>query len=620
MPEGPRRSARPFSRIRRGTTQGMSAVAEMPRWNLSSIFPSLDGPEFDQAFRDVAVRIAALEGLYGDLGIRDAVPHGNAASAAERALAALGELAERQRVVSVFLGCQIATDSRNEAAQARMSELQQHTKHLAMRDAEFTAWIGAQDVEAMIASSGVCGDHAFALRKAKRKSQHLMSAAEESLAADLGPTGAGAWARLHGNLSSQIEVDVELADGVKTLPMSGVRNLAFDPSRDVRRIAFQAEIDAWKRNQTALAAALNGVKGEVATLAQRRGWASPLDEALFQAHIDSETLDAMLGAAQEFFPVFRRYLKAKARALGVGDALEWYDLFAPLRSGAKVWPYPEGAAFVAQQFRTYSDSLGDFADRAFREDWIDVPPAAGKRDGAFCTPVRADESRILMNYKPSFGSVSTLAHELGHAYHNLCLSRRSPLLRDTPMTLAETASIFCETIVKRAAVAQGSPEEQLAILEASLMGSCQVVVDISSRFRFERATFEARARRELSASELCRLMRQSQEETYGEALAGTGEGYGHAYMWAAKPHYYGRSFYNFPYMYGLLFGLGLYAIYERDPDAFRARYDDLLSSTGLADAAELGARFGIDVRSGDFWRASLRVIEEDVARFERLVG
>ncbi|MBN1582034.1 MAG: oligoendopeptidase F, partial [Anaerolineae bacterium] len=212
----------------------------------------------------------------------------------------------------------------------------------------------------------------------------------------------------------------------------------------------------------------------------------------------------------------------------------------------------------------------------------------------------------------------TLAHELGHAYHNLNLTPRTMLQRRTPMALAETASIFCEKIVREAALQAADAQEQITILEADLQGACQVVVDITSRFQFEKRAFEERLRRELSAKELCQIMVEAQQDTYGDRLDPDAL---HPYMWAAKPHYYsaGRSFYNYPYMFGLLFGLGLYARYQADPDAFQASYDEMLSSTGLSDAASLAQRFGIDIRTPDFWRGSLDLIRADIDRFESLV-
>jgi oligoendopeptidase F len=230
--------------------------------------------------------------------------------------------------------------------------------------------------------------------------------------------------------------------------------------------------------------------------------------------------------------------------------------------------------------------------------------------------IRPGESRILMNYKPAFGGVNTLAHELGHAYHNLQLRERTPLQRQTPMTLAETASIFCETIVRQAALKNADAAEELAIIEAALESSTQVVVDISSRFLFEQRVLEKRGERELSGDELCALMLETQRETYGDGLD---ENALHPYMWAVKGHYYGATFYNYPYLFGLLFGLGLYAQYQQEPESFRARYDALLADTGTADAATLAARFGINLRAPDFWRASLAIIKQDINRFEALV-
>jgi pepF/M3 family oligoendopeptidase len=327
----------------------------------------------------------------------------------------------------------------------------------------------------------------------------------------------------------------------------------------------------------------------------------------------------MLTAAREAFPDFRRYLRAKARLLGL-ERLAFYDLFAPVGNAeGREWSFDTAQEFVVRQFGTFAPHMAALAGRAFSERWIDAEPRAGKVGGAFCMPLRADESRILTNYNAAIGGVLTLAHELGHAYHNSCLASEASLNRSSPMTLAETASIFCETIVRSAALAEAGPDERLAILEAALQNACQVVVDITSRFLFEQEVFEKRRQRALSAEELCAIMRDAQLETYGDGLDPDAL---HPYMWAAKPHYYSssRSFYNFPYMFGLLFGLGLYAISRREPDGFVARYDALLASTGRADAEQIAAQVGIDIRTPDFWRASFDMIREDISQFEALVA
>jgi pepF/M3 family oligoendopeptidase len=600
----------------------MSTASTLPRWDVSTIFPSLESPAFADAFDAVVRQVDELTVTFDSLEIErptaPLTPDAATIAAVERAIAALNDTLAPYRTLSSYIYSFVATDSRDTLAQARQSELQRQSVRLAQLRTRFTAWIGALDVETVVARSPLAREHTFTLREAQTLAAHQMSPAEEELATELNVSGGAAWAKLHSTLTSQISGAVMLEDGIHNMPMSMLRNLAFNHDRAIRQAGYKAELAAWERNAAPLAAALNSIKGQVNTLSRKRSWTSALDAALLDARIDRATLDAMLTAARESFPDWRRYLRAKAQALGLAR-LAWYDLFAPVGGSGRPWTFAEGADFVTQRFGAYSPKLSAFAARAFAQRWIDAEPRPGKEDGAFCMPIWRDESRVLANFKPSFDGVSTIAHELGHGYHNMLISARAMLQRETPMTLAETASIFCETIIQHAALADAQPAEQLELLEAALQGQCQVVVDITSRFLFEQAVFERRRERELSIQELCELMLQSQRDTYGDGLDGAAL---HPYMWAVKSHYYSpsRSFYNFPYMFGLLFGVGLYARYQQDPDGFRERYDDLLASTGMGDAATLAARFGIDTRSVDFWRASLDVIRADIARFEALAN
>jgi pepF/M3 family oligoendopeptidase len=586
---------------------------------MTTVYPGLDSPEFDAGFSSVVGAIARLGELFDQHGIakRQPVPLDEATvRALETAVQAMNAVLDEMRTVNAYVNSFVSTDSRHNLAQARQSELQQHAVRLTMLGTRLTAWIGSLDVEALIERSALGREHAFMLRKAKIEAAHQMSPAEEELATEMRLTGTTAWQKLHGNFTSQLIVQVELDGKVQELPMSVVRNLASDPQREVRRRAYEAEIAAWRSAAVPLAAALNSIKGATNLLSKRRQWDSPLEATLFENNIDRPTLEAMMAAAHESFPDFRRYLRAKSRALGL-PVLAWYDIAAPLGSDERTWSFEEGAQFIVEQFGTYSPKLRGLAERAFGERWIDAEPRLGKRDGAFCMSLRQDESRVLTNFKPAFGGVSTIAHELGHAYHNLNLAPRTMLQRQTPMTLAETASIFCQTLVNQAALRQAEAPEQSLILEGALQNACQMVVDIASRFLFEQRVFEKRLQRELSIDEFNDLMLQAQRETYGDGLD---PNVLHPYMWAVKPHYYSSTFYNYPYMFGLLFGLGLYARYQDDPQGFQASYDDLLSSTGLGNAAELAARFGIDTRAPDFWRSSLDVIRADIARFESLGG
>jgi oligoendopeptidase F len=583
---------------------------------MTPFFPSIDSPELDRELAGVSQSIDALERTFENLGIGGEL-RGSTSAAFDQIITEMNELLKRARTLGAYITCVLTTDTRDATAQAKQSLVDQLSVRLDKLRTRFTAWLGTLDIDALLRESEEARSHEYAVRKAQERARHLMSPAEESLAAELRLTGSTAWSKLHGDVSSQMDVLVHLPDGDKTLPMSMVRNLAYDSDRDVRRAGYEAEMRAWKTAEVPLSAAMNSIKGEVETLCKRRNWDTPLDEALFGANIDRSTLEAMMAAARESFPTFRRYLQAKAKMLGL-ERLAWFDIFAPVGSSEGKWEYDQACIFVERHFASYSPKMGSFARRTFDENWTDAPPLPGKVDGAYCMGMGADLSRILMNFKPAFGSVSTLAHELGHAYHNLCLAERTPIQRSTPMTLAETASIFCETIIRQAALREGTPEEQLSILEASLQSANQVVVDISSRFLFEQSVFDGRSERELSPDELNEKMLAAQRATYGDGLD---DAFLHPYMWAVKPHYYDAdSFYNYPYMFGLLFGTGLYAIYEKDPGAFRDGYDDLLSSTGLADAATLAQRFGIDIRSTDFWRGSLQIIGRDIDRFVQLAG
>ena len=599
----------------------MTTTSSLPRWDMTVVYPGMESPEFERGFASVVQDIADLATLFDRYAIQkqpemELPLNSQLISTFETVLERYNAVLNATRTLATYITCFVSTNSQDALAQAKLSELQQSLVRLSQLGTRFTAWLGALDVEELIAQSALARDHAYALRRSKEQAAHLMSPAEEALSAEMNVTGGTAWTRLHSNLTSQLIVPLEQEGSVQELPMSIVRNLAYDGDRELRRRAYEAELAGWQRVAVPLAAALNSIKGEVNTLARKRGWESPLEASLFNNNMDRQALDAMLAAAHASFPDFRRYLWAKARALGL-PRLAWYDLFAPIAGNERVWSFDEARDFIIEQFGSYSQRLSDFATRAFREQWIDAEPRPGKGDGAYCASLRLDESRVFANFKPAFGGVSTLAHELGHGYHNMNLARRTMLQRGTPMALAETASIFCETIIRHAALQRVDRQEQVSILEASLQGSCQVVVDITSRFLFEQRVFEGRGQRELSVDELNALMLATQRETYGEALD---ENVLHPYMWAVKSHYYstGRSFYNYPYMFGLLFGLGLYARYQQEPAAFRRSYDDLLSSTGLADAATLATRFGIDIRSEAFWRASLDIIRQDIDQFEAL--
>jgi pepF/M3 family oligoendopeptidase len=522
-----------------------------------------------------------------------------------------------------YLHSFVSTDSYNTTARRLMSELEALGVRLRRADVLFRGWIGtvaadAPKFEKTLTQEGPVKEHAFYLRETAEQSRYLMGEAEETLAAELSLSGANAWEKLRGVVTSHLKVPFEREGKVEGLPITVVQNYRTEADGELRRRAYEAELAGWASVREPLAACLNGIKGTVITLYKRRERTDALHETLDQARIDRETLETMLAAMRDSFPAFRRYWQAKARRLGKDD-LPWWDLFAPVGRLERRVSFAEARDLILDRFGAFSERLAALARRAFDQQWIDAEPRAGKRGGAFCMRIPAmEESRILCNFDGSLNQVLTLAHELGHAFHNECQVGKTPLQRRTPMTLAETASTFNETIVTDAVLAQAialdTPGAELAILETFLSDAAQVIVDIYSRYLFEQEVFERRAQAELSADDFCDIMIRSQQATYGDGLDSR---YLNPYMWAWKPHYYmpNLSFYNFPYAFGLLFGLGLYALYQERGRAFLPEYDALLRSTGEGTAADLAARFGIDLRQRAFWEGSLKVIEKRIERY-----
>lgn len=592
-------------------------------WDLSPLFSKLDSDDFRAGMAGLDSELAELHKLLDERQIRKLAqaPEASAALAADvrEVIARVNRIALQAERLDCFLQCLVTTNSYDDAAQRELSRLELLDTRRKQIDVRIQGWIGSLGPvlnELLKRDTSLAGQK-FYLEETARLSKHLMSDDLEALAAELTVDGGGAFGKLQGNVTSQLRASVEVDGKLQELPVAAVHNLAYHSNAATREHGYRAEIGAWHSARTTVAACLNGVKGTAVTLSRRRGWSSVLDVALEQNKIDRATLDALLGAIDEAKPMFRRYLRSKAKKLG-HEQLPWWDLFAPLGKADREFSYQGARDFIAQHFGRFSDDLRNYAIQAFDSRWIDALPRDGKRGGAYCAGVMAiEESRILANFDGSFDQVSTLAHELGHGYHNHCQRGLLPTERGAPMTLAETASIFCETIVADAASVEASADERLMILESRLSSATQVCLDIRSRFLFESEVVERRASSQLAAEELCEIMRGAQAETYGDAVDPATY---HPYMWLWKPHYYSQdfNFYNFPYAFGHLFGMGLYAQFlERGPK-FVSDYVQLLRDTGRARAVELAARFGIDIRSRDFWRGSLAVVGKDAERFETL--
>ena len=438
--------------------------------------------------------------------------------------------------------------------------------------------------------------YALFLNEVKTDAEHMMSLEEEALANEMLQVSASAWSRL------QESVTASIADGDKTLTQ--LRGMAMDSDRSVRKNAYEREIKILDANKTAIAAALNGVKGTALLLEKRRGWADPLDRSCNTARISRKALSALISALEESLPIFRDYLKTKAKLLGL-EKLEWYDMFAPVGNASMSFTFEEAKALIIDAYSSFSPEVGAFIKNALESHWVDPEAHEGKIGGAYDIFFpKKKESRVMMNWEGTYDSVSTLAHELGHAYHDSVVKDYPASQRSYPMTLAETASIFGETVIFQEVLKKADKDQQLSLIEAYVQGACQVCVDILSRFYFERSAFEARKEGEVTADDFSKMMLQAQEDTYGDGL-----GTKHQYMWAVKGHYYseGFSFYNYPYAFGQLFALGLFASKDSVPD-FPKHYKEVLSMTGRFEAKKVAAAAGCDIESKEFWMKGISVI------------
>ena len=587
------------------------------RWSLKELYTSFDSKEFISDLEKLDCLIVEYSKWADEnLGSSD-----NTVEKTEKYIEYSRELNSLFSKLSAFAHLTNTVEAKNEDALKYLDRLRVKGSDLTKPDVQFQNFVKDIDnLEEIINSSELLKEHKFYLEQIKDKTKYMLSEKEEVLISKMSNTGSSAWSNLQNMVSSTLMVDINIDGENKQLPFPAARNLAYDKDPAKRKAGYEAELKAYKKIEESSAAALNGIKGEVITTSALRGYNSPLEETLVKSRMDEETLNAMLTAMKEFLPVFHKYYRKKAELLGYSDGLPFYEMFAPMGEVNRTFTYDEAMDYIIKNFRTFSDKLADFVENAHKNNWLDVEPREGKRGGAFCSnlhPIK--ESRILSNFNGSFSNMTTLAHELGHGYHGLNLKDESILNSRYPMPIAETASIFCETIVVNAALKEASDEEALSILESSISDAGQVIVDIYSRFLFESELFERRKTHALSVNELKEIMMDAQKEAYGNGLD---HSILHPYMWLNKPHYYsaGLNFYNFPYAFGLLFSKGLYAEYLKRGEEFIKEYDELLNATGKNNIKDVALRMNIDVHDPEFFRNSLRLIEKDIEKFIELAS
>lgn len=579
-------------------------------WDLTVFYKDFDDPEFKDDLARLPKEIDAFTAAIA-APAEDEVKKLVSLVHQEEALSNLFER------LSLMIELTLSVDANNKAANAAMAPLMRAVMGSSLASNAFSRYLASlENLDAIIDADDELKARAFALREAAEDAKHQLPEALEKPVLKMQLSGGEAFSQLRDKLDATLLVDY---DG-KQIPLSAVRALAYDGDADTRRRAYEAELASYKKIELPMSFCLNNLKAEGETMAALKGYKGVLDMALAHSRMDEKTLEAMWTAIREALPELREYFKAKGRLLGHENGLPFYDLFAPVGQSTRTYTVEEARALLLDLFGKFCPEMGEMMRTAFDEGWIDMYPREGKSGGAFCSGYYAKNiSRVMTNFAGSASDVSTLAHELGHAFNNRMLHHKPIMMTETPMPLAETASTFNETLLISQLLKTATPEEELTLLDSCLTEQTQTMVDIYSRFLFEQKVVAAQADHALDVDELKETMLWAQEQSYGDGLDPE---YRHPYMWACKSHYYstGVHFYNFPYAFGGLFARGLYARYEKEGEAFVPVYCDLLSRFGSDTIANVTASVGIDVTTPDFWREAVESVLVQVRRFVELAN
>ena len=571
-------------------------------WNLDPIYKGFDDPAFEadlSALKKKVDEIIVFRGELADLSPMEGLTRG--ITLQEQFADLVGKLAG-------YASLRQAANTRDSEAGSRMGQVMQLYSGVAAPLAAWKDWASKlPDLQELVVKDEILSQYSFMFKNLADSSRYLLPGMGEEITAKMGLSGGNAWSEMQQYLTSTVPVSY---NGNVT-NLSAIRNLAYDADAKVRKEAYEAELACYDRIKDAVAYALNSIKMETISDCQLRGYNSALERTLKQSDMKQETLDAMLGAMDEYLPKFWQYLKAKAKVLGHENGLPWYDLFAPMGNSSTKFTAEESREYLVNLFAEFDSELSEMVAEAFDNAWIDFYPRDGKSGGAFCAGVEClGESRILTNFDGAFGDVVTLAHELGHAFHNLCIKNHRPLNLDYSMPLAETASTFNECVVMASAISKAADKnEKIALIESQLQDATQIICDIYSRFRFEKMVLENREQMFMDADTLCQFMLDAQKQCYGDGLD---HNCLHPYMWVCKSHYYGPTYYNFPYAFGGLFARGLYAQYEKEGAAFVPKYKKLLYTTPIATAEDVAKVADIDLTDKNFWRAALQTIADQI--------
>ncbi|MGG1662030.1 M3 family oligoendopeptidase [Brevibacillus sp. NRS-1366] len=585
------------------------------RWDLDVLFPGGSESEDFRAF------LGLLEGDIADLKARveQSDLAWNEKNTFMEVVSDVQSIAVRVRQAGAFISCLTAQNVKDEPAKLLGGRVKTIS---ASFGAALTRWeeqlvnIEESAWKSLLAEEEL-QPIAFVLEERRRRAQEKLPPEQEVLANDLAVDGYHAWQDLYNAVVGRMTIEVELDGETKQLSVGQAANLMSHPDRAVRAHVFAKWQEAWGKETELCAQALNHLGGFRLALYRHRGWESVLREPLDIGRMQEKTLDAMWQAIDNRKDRLVAYLERKAKLLGI-EKLSWYDVSAPVGNSHKKVSYDEAAAMIVEHFNRFNPNMASFAEQAFDEAWIEAEDRPGKRPGGFCTsfPV-SKQSRVFMTYAGNASNVSTLAHELGHAYHQQVMWDLPPLAQNYAMNVAETASTFAEMILADAAVKNAAnDDERLVLLEDKLQSVVAFFMNIHARFLFEKNFYEQRKNGLVSAADLDRLMLEAQQQAYKGALAEY-----EPHFWASKLHFYITTypFYNFPYTFGYLFSMSVYARALEEGDSFAAKYDALLQDTGRLMVEDLAKKhLGEDMTSVDFWQAAVDLAVADIDEFLRL--
>ena len=581
-------------------------------WDLTPLYEGIETEKFRNDLKALSEQVEALNAFAAEL------PEENRGAVLHQALELQEKIVTLAMPLFEYASLRSSTNTSDQEAVNAGAKLQKLMSETSAAQAALQAYVGrTENLEELIAADPLLGEYAYLLRTMRDDAKYVLDEKVEEALAKMNLSGGSAWSNLQSYLTSTVTADYR---GEK-IPLSAVRNLAYDADPQVRKDAYDAEVACYDKIKDGVCFALNSIKQQVTTEAEMRKAGSPLEMTLRHSRMQKTTLDAMIQAIEEYLPVFWKYLRAKAKMLGYEGGLKWWDMFAPMGKNTATYTVEEAKQYLNDHFRPFAPDMADMMMRAFDEAWIDFYPHPGKVGGAFCANLASvKQSRVLTNFDGSFSDIVTLAHELGHAYHGMMIENHRPLNLDYSMPVAETASTFNETVVMNAALDEAADREvKLGLLESQLQDTTQIMCDIMSRYWFETSVFEKTKAGFAFPDELCAMMKEAQKRGYGDGLDLDTL---NPYMWVCKSHYYssGLSFYNFPYAFGGLFAAGLYAQYRKEGEAFLPKYRALLKATTVASVEDVAKMADIDLGDVSFWRSSLEIFKARVEMFLELAA